>query len=188
MDPISIAFGLAQFAPQIVRWISGSDKAADAAATVVDIAKKVTGRDDGAAAAEAIKADPALVIQFRQAVMDNESDLDKAYLNDRQDARKHDAEIRKLTGGTNSRADYMIIGDVIGMIACLVAMVYITWLGVSGSGGDHANPIVMAINGPLGMLTQQFANGLRDAHQFEFGSTRQSQIKTEGLLDAVRSK
>ncbi len=42
MDPISIAFGLAQFAPQIIKWITGSDKAADAAEKVVDIAEAVT--------------------------------------------------------------------------------------------------------------------------------------------------
>lgn len=178
MDLITIAFGLAQFAPQIIKWISGNDKAADAAAVVVDIAKKVTGRDDGGLALEALKADPSLVFNFRQAIAAQEVDLDKAYLADRQDARMHDVEVRKLSNGTNLRADYMIIGDVIGMIACLVAMVYITWLGV-GAGGDGANPIVMAINGPLGMLTQQFANGLRDAHQFEFGSSRGSRIKDE---------
>ena len=39
MDPITIAMGLAQFAPQIVKWISGSDKAAEAAATVVGTQK-----------------------------------------------------------------------------------------------------------------------------------------------------
>ena len=28
MDPITIAMGLAQFAPQLVKWITGSDNAA----------------------------------------------------------------------------------------------------------------------------------------------------------------
>ena len=81
MDPISIAFGLAQFAPQIIKWITGSDKAAEAAGQVVDIAETITGRT-GPAALDALKADPALVLQFRQAVMASEADLDKAYLAD----------------------------------------------------------------------------------------------------------
>lgn len=80
-------------------------------------------------------------------------------------------------GYENRRADLMIIGDVVGLLACLVAMLYITWLGVNGGESGTANPTIMAINGPLGMLTQQFANGLRDAHQFEFGSSRGSKEK-----------
>jgi hypothetical protein len=65
-------------------------------------------------------------------------------------------------------------------------MVFVTWLGVT-KGGD-VNPLIMALNGPLGMLTQQFANGLRDAHQFEFGSSRGSAEKTELLARAPAVK
>lgn len=83
----------------------------------------------------------------------------------------------------------MIVGDVVGMLACLGAMVYITFLGVTGSaGGDTSQVMIMALNGPLGMLTQQFANGLRDAHQFEFGSSRGSQEKNELLARSVPNK
>jgi hypothetical protein len=37
-------------------------------------------------------------------------------------------------------------------------------------------------------MTQQFANGLRDAHQFEFGSSRGSEMKTELLARAPAVK
>lgn len=93
MDPISIAFGLAQFAPAVLKWITGSDKAADAASKVVEIAQAVTGRP-AAEAVAALQADPALVLQFRQAVMAQEADLDKAYLADRRSAR----DMLKATG------------------------------------------------------------------------------------------
>lgn len=177
MDPITLAFSLAQFAPQIIKWITGSDKAADAAGKVVDIAKVVTGKQDGEAALQAINADPALVLKFRETIATNEADLDKAYLADVQSARSRDLELRRL-GSSNSRANWMILGDVIGLLACLAAMVYTTWLGVQGANGSNdVSPIIMALNGPLGMLTQQFANGLRDAHQFEFGSSRGSREK-----------
>jgi hypothetical protein len=43
----------------------------------------------------------------------------------------------------------------------------------------------MALNGPLGMLTQQFGLSLRDAHQYEFGSSRGSETKTD-ILAAER--
>lgn len=66
MDPISIALGLASVAPTIVKWIAGDD-AANVAQKVVDIAKTVTGKTDPADAAAAVKADPAIALQFQQA-------------------------------------------------------------------------------------------------------------------------
>jgi hypothetical protein len=71
MDPITIALGLAQFVPGLIRWISGDDqsKAAQVADQAVSLAKTVTGRDSGADALAAIKADPALALQLQQAWM-----------------------------------------------------------------------------------------------------------------------
>ena len=114
------------------------------------------------------------------------AELDRDYLKDRQDARQRDIEIKR-SGGTNSRANWMIAGDVVGLLACLGAMIYTTWLGVQGvMGGADTNPVIMALNGPLGMLTNQFAVGLRDAHQFEFGSSRGSKDKDQ--LAAIAGK
>lgn len=186
MDPVTIGLTLAsQFAPDIIRYFTNSDTAGTVAAQVIDIAKTVTGKGTPDAALEAMQADPALAIQFRTAVMANEADLVKAHLSDRQHARDRDVKLHQA-GFRNDRATWMIVGDVLGMLSCLCAMVYVTWLGVT-RGGD-VNPLIMALNGPLGMLTQQFANGLRDAHQFEFGSSRGSEQKTELLARAPSIK
>ncbi len=48
MDPISIALGLSQFVPSIVRWLGG-DKAGDVAQQVIDTAQTVTGKTGQAA-------------------------------------------------------------------------------------------------------------------------------------------
>jgi hypothetical protein len=77
MDPIMIAMGLAQFAPSLVKWISGSDKAADAAQKAIDIAKVVTGQPTGDAALTALRADPNLVLKYRQAVLDQEVEFQR---------------------------------------------------------------------------------------------------------------
>lgn len=77
MDPITIAMGLAQFAPSLVKWISGSDKAADAAQKAIDIAKVVTGQQTGDAALTALQADPNLVLKYRQAVLDQEIEFQR---------------------------------------------------------------------------------------------------------------
>ncbi|MDD5391184.1 MAG: 3TM-type holin [Gallionellaceae bacterium] len=72
MDPITIAMGLSQFVPQIARWITGSDKAEQVAQKAVDIAMSVTGAATGDGAAKALQADPALVLQYRKAVLEQE--------------------------------------------------------------------------------------------------------------------
>jgi hypothetical protein len=74
MDPITIALGLAQFVPTLIRWISGDDtsKAAKVADQVIGVAKAVTGKGTGEDALAAIKADPNLQMQFQQACMAHE--------------------------------------------------------------------------------------------------------------------
>lgn len=72
MDPITIAMGLAQFVPQITKWITGSDKAEQVAQKAVNIAQSVTGQPTGDAALKALQADPNLVLQYRKAVLDQE--------------------------------------------------------------------------------------------------------------------
>lgn len=72
MDPITIAMGLAQFVPQLTKWITGSDKAEQVAQKAIDIAQSVTGQSSGDAALKALQADPNLVLQYRKAVLDQE--------------------------------------------------------------------------------------------------------------------
>jgi hypothetical protein len=163
MDPMSIAFGLAQFAPGIIKWITGSDKSAAVAEKVVDIAKVVTGNDDGVDAVEMLKADPALAMQFQQAVMANEADLEKAYLADRQDARKRDVEFVKA-GRHNWRADLLAFLAVAGLVICV-------WFVARDS--DLPERAVNAIMFVAGVL----ASAVRDVYGFEFGSSRGSKEK-----------
>lgn len=171
MDPISVAFGLAQFAPQIIKWITGSDKAADAATAVVEIAETVTGRK-GSDALDAIKADPALVLQFRQSVMAQEADLDKAYLADRADARKRDAVF--ITAGTrNYRADFMFFLAV----AMIAALVWLVWKDPS---------INEYMKGIFTLVLGRFLGYLDNIYNFEFGSTRASKAKDVTIENLTR--
>ncbi|GAB3763522.1 hypothetical protein GCM10028796_17160 [Ramlibacter monticola] len=168
MDPITIAMGLAQFAPAIVKWLTGSDKAEQAAGAVVEIAKQVTGKGTGDEALAAVTADPALAIQFRTALMQNEADLDKAYLADRQDARMRDIAFLQA-GKVNARANAMVAMDAIGLIACLVVLTL------------FRKEIPGEVVGLLSTIAGIFGLCLRDAHQFEFGSSRGSKDSSEAL-------
>jgi len=164
MDPITIAMGLAQFAPQVIRWVTGSDKAEQAAGKVLEIAQAVTGKQ-GPDALEAIKMDPAMAMQFRQAVMASEADLDKAFLGDRQDARKRDVALAQA-GRYNWRADILAVLSVGGLVVCM-------WFIAKDS--DMPERAVNAIMFVAGVL----ASAVRDVYSFEFGSSRGSKEKDE---------
>jgi hypothetical protein len=88
MDPITIAMGLAQFAPSLVKWITGSDKAESAAQKAIDIAKVVTGAPTGDAALAALQADPNLVLKYRQAVLDQELEFQRLAVTNAGDINK----------------------------------------------------------------------------------------------------
>lgn len=164
MDPITIAMGLAQFAPQVIKWVTGSDKAGEAAGRVVEIAQAVTGKQ-GADALDAIKADPAMALEFRKAVMFNEADMDKAYLVDRQDARKRDVALAQA-GRYNWRADILAVLSVGGLVVCM-------WFIARDSGmPERAVNAIMFVAGVL-------AAAVRDVYSFEFGSSRGSKEKDE---------
>ncbi len=64
MDPITIGLGLASALPGLVRWITGSDKAAEVASTVVGMAQRVAGKSDPQEAVSAVLADPEMTRQI----------------------------------------------------------------------------------------------------------------------------
>lgn len=163
MDPITVAMGLAQFAPQIIKWITGSDKAADAASKVVEVAQVVTGKQTGEDALAALNADPNAVIAFRQALAAQEAELDKAFLADVQSARERDAKLRE-SGQRNYRADFMFL------LAVIVVGV-LTWLvWRSGDLSEYTKGVFTLVLG-------RFLGYLDSIFNFEFGSTRSNKTK-----------
>lgn len=159
--------GLAQFAPGIIKWITGNDKAEAAATEVVNIAKRVTGKDSGEAALAAIQADPALVLQFRQFVVQSSNDLDAKYLADRQDARKRD--MTYITAGTrNYRAD-VLAGLAVISIIVLTVMIW---------SQPEVNDYV---KGTFTLVLGRLLGYVDQIYQFEFGSTRSNKAKDETI-------
>lgn len=174
MDPITIGLSLAsQFAPGIIKYFSNSDTAATVAGQVIDIAKTVTGKGTPDEALAAMQLDPALAVQFKTAVLASDTDLEKAYLADRQGARDRDVDLAKL-GRRNVRADIMVLLDVVGLIACLVVLCFF-----------HEKIPGEAI-GLISTIAATFGLCLRDAHQFEFGSSRSSQNKDATISNLAK--
>jgi len=167
MDPISIAMGLAQFAPQVVKWITGSDDAAAGAQKVVDIAGVVTGKTDPAEALAALQADRQLQLQFQQAVMANETELAKAFLADTQSARARDVAMVQA-GVRNYRATALVGAALMLVVVCLAVVIWQSDLNEFAKGA-----VTLILGRALGWVEQVFS--------FEFGTTRASKAKDDTI-------
>lgn len=173
MDPISIALALAKFAPSLIQYFTGSDKAEAVAQKVVEIAQTVTGTTVPDAALAAIQTDPQKAMEFQLAVHAADADLTKAFLADVQDARRRDVELAKL-GKRNVRADIMVALDVVGLLACLIVLCF------------FREKIPGEAIGLISTIAATFGLCLRDAHQFEFGSSRSSQVKDATISNLTK--
>lgn len=161
---IPIALSLAsEFAPTIIRHLVG-DKAGDVAQTVVDAAQQITGKGSPEEAVAELRANPELVLQFKQHMADIEVKIETAYLEDRQDARARDVALRRL-GDKNYRANIMLAMAFF----CLLA---ICW-AIYDSRLDIPDGILAIFNMAVGMILKMIG----DAFQFEFGSSRGSKEK-----------
>jgi hypothetical protein len=165
MDPISIALGLAQFVPSIVRWLGG-DQAGDVAQQVVDTAQTVTGKT-GQAALDGIKADPAAQLAFQQAMAAQSEDLEKAYLADRASARSRDLGLVQA-GRRNIRADILAYAAIGGLISLIWVLL------VHSIPEGPTRDILLILSGALVAI-------VKDVYGFEFGSSRGSEVKTEQI-------
>jgi hypothetical protein len=167
MEPITLALTLAQFAPSLIKFFTGSDKAADVAGKVIDIAKTVTGAPSGDAALEVLKADPNKVLEFRQAAIAQDADLTRAFLADVQSARARDVELAKA-GMHNYRANVLAGAALLLVMLCLAIVIWMS------NADDFAKATISLILGrALGWVEQLFS--------FEFGTTRANKTKDDTI-------
>jgi len=157
-----------EFAPSLIRHFAG-DKAGDIASTVADTAKVLTGQDIATpeglkASQEALRQDKELAIQFQIRMAEIDLEREKAENEDRKNARARDMALRQA-GYKNERADWMVFADVFGLVACLTALVLIH--------DKMPGELITLIT----TIASIFGLCLRDAHTFEFGSSRGSKEK-----------
>lgn len=164
MDPFTVGLGLAQLAPSLMRFFGVGEKSAAVAEKVIGIAQTITGQTSGEAALATLQADPAKALEFRMAALQSDAELERAYLDDRKDARDRDVKLHQA-GYVNRRADWMVLFDAVGLIACLVVL------------SVFRKEVPGEVVGLLSTIAGIFGLCLRDAHQFEFGSSRGSREK-----------
>lgn len=169
MEPISIVMGLAQFAPQLIRWITGNEKAENVAKTVVDIASSVAGTEDGGSIIERLKADAKLAAEFAERIEQRSHDLQIAYLADVDSARKMQIAALAQSDVFSKRFVYYF--------ACAwssFAMLYFTFVTfgtVSQSGQRMADTILGVL---IGTVITGFFN-------FFYGSSARSREKDDTI-------
>ncbi|UGQ44984.1 hypothetical protein [Massilia endophytica] len=164
---IPIAMQLAQYAPNIIKILSGSDKAAEVAEKVVGVAQAITGQPDGESALAALKADPNKVLEFQEAMAAQQLQLEQMYLADTQNARARDVDLAKV-GILNYRANMLAGGAGALVVFCLAIMVW-----RSGLDNDAKAVITLILGRALGWIEQVFS--------FEFGTTRANKVKDDTI-------
>lgn len=164
---IPIAMGLAQYVPNIIKLLTGSDKAEDVATAVVGVAQAVTGAPTPEAALSTINADPDKVLAFQQAMAQQQIDMELAYLSDTQSARARDIELAKA-GNPNYRANVMATLAALTVLVCLMITVWVSNMD------DFAKATITLITGrALGWVEQVF--------NFEYGTNRASKVKDDTI-------
>lgn len=167
MDPITIGMALANLAPSLIKIFTGSDKAADVAGKVIDVAKAVTGAPSGEAALATLQADPNKLLEFRIAVGAQQESWERMFLEDTQNARARDIELAKA-GIKNYRANVLVAAALLLVIVCLLIVVW------NSNADDFAKATISLILGrSLGWVEQIFS--------FEFGTNRDSKKKDDTI-------
>ena len=164
MEPLSILLGLAQFAPQLIKWVTGNDKAAEVASIAVDVAQKVRNKSPESAIKQ-LGLDPAAAAEFANKLSEREADLEKAYLADVDSARKMQIAALQQDDIFSKRFVYYF---AIGWSAfAMIYFAFVTFGQVSDSGIRMADTILGVL---IGTVITGFFN-------FFFGSSARSAAK-----------
>lgn len=175
---IPVALEIAKIAaPGFIKWLTDSDKAAEAAETVIEAAQIATGAVTPDQALGRLQADPAAVLELNKLLIEKETELEKAYLADRSSAREAAVELAKA-GDTSAtdRKTFMVRLDVTGLIFGLAGMMLLGWVRAQYP-DSISEGVFGALLAQLSTITSYFGLCLRDAHQYEFGSSRGSEAK-----------
>lgn len=168
---LQTALSLAQFSPKIAKWFSGT-KAESISQKILEIAKEVTHSYTEQEAVDKIKSDKKMHLLFEKALLDSERKIELAVIRDKENARTRDIAIIN-SGRYNRRADIMVVCAVIGLVTCLGVLCF-----YERNLPGEAVGIISTIAGIFGAC-------LKDAYNFEFGSSRGSKEKDQTVANIL---
>lgn len=163
---------LAQFAPSLLKLFGAGEPTISVANKVVGIAQAVTGATTPEEALASMKASQEAQAAFALATLNQETDLQKAFLLDIQDARARDNTFR-AAGQKNIRGDILAYLAVGGFLMSLAVILFVPM--EQGLNRD----LIFTMLGALIML-------VKDVYGFEFGTTRQSKDKDATISNLTK--
>jgi hypothetical protein len=129
-----------------------------------------------------IEADPELAARLASELRRLEAQELERLLADRRDARARDVEVRRLTGGLNTRANVMLLLAFLAIVVIAGKLIALN-LRSAGQSGDELQ-FTGAIIGFLTGIGGMFARNIGSAFDFEFGSSRGSKNK-DGQIEQL---
>lgn len=169
---VPIAMALAQIAPSLMKYFGAGDQSVAVAEKAVGIAQTITGTSTPEEALAALQADQAAQAEYRKAVLEQEGQLEAAYLKDKQDARARDVQIVQVKG-RNLRGDVLAYAAIGSLIATIAALFMVTNIP------DSSEKLLYSLLGALIMI-------VKDVYSFEFGSSKDSQRNAQAVADMLK--
>lgn len=169
MIPAAILLSsLVQLAPSITKLFKGGEATQEMAEMAATAARTITGTTSNDAALDALRGDPAKVLELQQVLLSHAKEMEELVIRDRSDARARDVQF--LSAGTrNYRADMLVAVSVV--IVCIILAVVIVFPEVS----EFAK-------GALTTILGVFLNQLTNVFAFEFGTTKSSRETQSQLV------
>ena len=173
---------IANLVPELFK-LFGTEKQAEVATKVMDIAKSVTGINDPDEAAKAIAADPTIALQFKTAVLNQQTALEelafrreKMYVDDVQDARKYRDDKVFWLGVIVLGSFMTIMGLTLwGLYALMTKQFQI----------DPA--LIAAVFGLVGSIIGYFAANAQQVVGYFFGSSSGSKQSGDAVRDSIKA-
>lgn len=160
---LQAALSLSAFSPSISKFLSGS-KVEAVSNKILEIAKTVTNAKNEFEAVEKIKIDNEMATAFQKAISESEKEIELSIIKDRENARNRDIAFVN-SGRRNKRADIMVISAAMGLIICLLSIIF------------FQEKLPGEAVGIISTVAGIFGSCLKDAFNFEFGSSRGSKEK-----------
>ena len=168
---LQAALSLAQFSPSISKWL-GSSKMESVSQKILEIAKSVTNSKNEFEAVKKLKSDKKLELEFQRAIFEAEKDIELAIIRDKENARNRDIAIIN-SGHRNKRADIMVISAAAGLVVCLLSIIL------------YQDKLPGEAVGIISTIAGIFGSCLKDAYNFEFGSSRGSKEKDQTVASIL---
>lgn len=161
LPAITLISSIIQLAPALAKVFGAGAEKQELAEVVAEVAQRVTGTSSNDDALAILQKDPQKLIELQTAILQQETDLEGLYVQDKQNARARDSLFLEA-GVRNLRADFLVGISVVVVFSILGIVT------IESNLNEYAK-------GALTTILGVFLNQLTNVFNFEFGTTRKGQ-------------